>query len=225
MGNGGNKHAGLSIGLHSKYITPESVVGIYAPSEPVLRGRLSAIRFKTLGTDITIINMYPPPPCAGGKAWDLYCYILEKCALLITRLPSRTTPILCTDANNKLGYDKANGSITRMVSPAVGDVQPEVGSIASTKFVELLEATGMAAINTFYPAGHTFFSATSPARSRISYVCAPAEVLAARVHSCKVLHKEGKKLQLIKKTQPADHFPLAVRLHLKLHIEKKNSCV
>ena len=91
------------------------------------------------------------------------------------------------------------------------------GEYNGGKLRELLDEHHMAAINTFFPAGATYYGQFGN-NSRIDYVCLPRTML-ARVESCKVLFSVGKRLQLIPAAGKRDHMPLQCGFRHRLGFE------
>jgi hypothetical protein len=104
-----------------------------------------------------------------------------------------------------------------LVSSCFGAEQPAPENYNGGKLRELLDEHHMAAINTFFPAGDTYYGQFGN-NSRIDYVCLPQTML-ARVESCKVLFSAGKRLQPIPAAGKRDHMPLQCGFRHKLGFE------
>jgi len=104
-----------------------------------------------------------------------------------------------------------------LVSSCFGAEQPAPENYNGGKLRELLDEHHMAAIDTFSPAGDTYYGQFGN-NSRIDYVCLPRTML-ARVESCKVLFSAGKRLQLIPAAGKRDHMPLQCGFRHKLGFE------
>ena len=104
-----------------------------------------------------------------------------------------------------------------LVSSCFGAEQPAPENYNGGKLRELLDEHHMAAIDTFFPAGDTYYGQFGN-NSRIDYVCLPRTML-ARVESCKVLFSAGKRLQLIPAAGKRDHMPLQCGFRHKLGFE------
>ncbi len=103
--------------------------------------------------------------------------VLKWCTSTLKALPLRTTPILCADANVRLGDTEClagEGMVPTI--QVVGPSQPQAESSHAGPFRTFLEEAGLLAVNTFYDCendGNTFFGNTAGSRSRIDYICMP----------------------------------------------------
>ena len=95
-----NKCAGVSISVNKRYYRREQIVQIAYPTEPRLSGRALALRCIRATSDITFVNSYVPP---GHKAMRIVQKLYAWINNLLIRLPRRTIPVLCTDANGHVG--------------------------------------------------------------------------------------------------------------------------
>ena len=77
----------------------------------------------------------------------------------------------------------------------------------------------MPVINTFHGGEATFVS-TRGNMTSIEYIAAPADML-ARLRLCRVLVKNGIRLQLVRSTQSHDHSPV-IAVFLKRSVERKS---
>ena len=91
--------------------------------------------------------------------------------------------------------------------------QPGVEGYSAMKSREVLEMEDMAAINTHYPSGDTYYGPSSS--SRMDYICMPVGML-HNVGSCNVLHRLGKSMQMISPRDMRDHMPLMVEADMML---------
>ena len=98
-------------------------------------------------------------------------------------------------------------------SACVGDAEPEVEGWAGSNVRSFLEDTGLAAINTHWTTGPTFFSGSSGYSSRVDHICLPAAAVSeGKVSSCWAMEEEGMQSQLIRSVFKTDHFPVAIKV-------------
>ena len=175
------------------------------------------MRLKSGRYDILIIGAYLPPFTGNTKDFAKHKQTVDKvlswCQGQIQQVPCRCTPILCLDLNDKLGYIQEEGLLQLGQGAHVGSCQPGVEGYSAMKFREVLEMEDMAAINTHYPSGDTYYGPSSS--SRIDFICMPVGML-HKVETCKVLHRRGKSLQMISSRDLRDHIPLLVEADLLL---------
>ena len=104
-----------------------------------------------------------------------------------------------TDLNDRMGvptHDKEDQAVT-------GDLFPEREGLAVSLFRDILQEEEMAVINTFQGREATFAS-TRGRFTSIDCIAAPAHVL-ARLRLCRVVVRDGMRLQLVRSTQGHDH--------------------
>lgn len=138
-----------------KFFPAHAVSDIRHPPLGRIKGRAAMIRIKDgSDIDITIACMYPPPattPAAEAISADVMQWIEAQLQAPLRK----TTPIVCTDANCKLGDntdDDQDGLF--IASPAVGEEQPVKGDDRSRNLKYFLERGGLSAANTFYERPH-----------------------------------------------------------------------
>eukprot|EP00969_Alexandrium_andersonii_P098380 4342136-Alexandrium_andersonii.AAC.1 len=66
-----------------------------------------------------------PPLVAGAQASKTYRDVCSWIAADVARVPARSMPLICCDANAKIGYHYVDGLPHLSQSPAVGDCQPD----------------------------------------------------------------------------------------------------
>ena len=120
-------HAGCTIAI-SKYVARDmKVVWVYVPhmkQQSRIVGRFGAVRLKSATHDICPIVLYLPP-FTSMRNKSIYSQLLKFLDKFLARLPGRTIPMLFTDANAKVGYNKMDeeGPVLG-TSTAVGNVMP-----------------------------------------------------------------------------------------------------
>ncbi len=143
---------------------------VHTPADPALQGRALAIRIKQGTTvDITIVNMYFPPVQLHPNKEKITNKLYAWAEKLLDQLPVRNTPIICTDANGRMGQE-AHNRYPDSIGAENGD---EPTHRAGMRFAEFLAQNNMMAINTFVGIGPTFYSISSSGQSRVNYICIP----------------------------------------------------
>lgn len=200
--------------LHKSVFRAADAVSVSFPNVYSLRGRFGAVRTKR-GTslDATFVSMYAPP--AGTGQDSEAAKLLDYAAKFMYGLPSRTWSIVGMDANCRLGCAEAGDVDAVRVSSAVGLCEPDAEGDRGAQFRRFLEAQHLVAVNTFFPAGRTYYSALQASSSRIDFLVLPRGLL-NQVRTCVVDHQIGDQLQLIPSVYRADHRPLVVTVGLEL---------
>eukprot|EP00929_Paragymnodinium_shiwhaense_P021066 TRINITY_DN13845_c0_g1_i1.p1 TRINITY_DN13845_c0_g1~~TRINITY_DN13845_c0_g1_i1.p1 ORF type:complete len:1628 (-),score=116.54 TRINITY_DN13845_c0_g1_i1:570-5453(-) len=214
---GGNSHAGVSICLSTKVYDRSNIVSIVSSNDPCVRGRLGLVRLKQGASDITVASVYLPPGFADGAVRAVYAKVLASLQKAIDRTPSRSLPIIGIDANAHLGFlEKRSGERQAIPSCSVGLCEQERENQQGTAFREWLERNHFVAVNSYYEAGKTFFG-TQGSATRVDYLITSRSAYEAqRIKWCKVLHRAGDRLQLIRSTRRADHHPVCMRIRVQL---------
>jgi len=202
-----NRSAGLSILLGGK-VRHKRVVEVKSPPGS-LQGRAGAVRVKQGPLDIMIIGMYFPPAAAGHQKQlarvkavkALIMWVQE----IIHQCPARCVPLLFMDANTPLGVREG---------VAIDDEHVGMHGIAehtrvSDLLYEFMIEEGLAALNTFWEVGPTFYGPRG-GHSVIDYVMVPVEFM-ARVSKCCASIRLAKRLQLISCHSLRDHIPVLAR--------------
>eukprot|EP00959_Pyramimonas_sp_CCMP1952_P203753 4261042-Pyramimonas_sp.AAC.1 len=134
-----------------------------------IRGRAAAIRVKSFHGDITCLGLYFPPRSKGPREQLRLSRTIAKvheCASnVITDLPSRTFPLVESDVNDGLGI--ATGRHCPMIvveSTAIGAHGLSIEHQAGAAMRELAEIFDLAALDTFYPRGPSYYGAPTMAR-------------------------------------------------------------
>ena len=214
-----NKSAGLSIWLNKRSFSKHSVKYIGFPPD-MLAGRGAVLRVKTSKSDICIIAGYPPPFAGTAKQFPKHRSIVQTLykwiQKVVDELPARSTPFICLDANGKVGGSTESGMFSTTTSSAIGIVDPSEEDFNGRALKEILEFEHMTAINTFFPAGATYYGRCN--NSRIDYVCCPSMLL-QHVWACYTWLTAARKLQLFGGYKLRDHIPLVVEVEYELRYE------
>ena len=204
-----NKHAGVSISLAASKHKREELTHVAWPKDPCLAGRGLAVRSRRLTSDITFICAYVPPQ-ASGKPHNIAVKLYDWVAQVLNKLPARTLPVLCLDANAWTGLD---GSGVALHSAAIGPFDSAKENTNGRIFREFLERFYLVAVNTMVGAGPTYFSGTFETASRIDYICVPQGWWWSKlVQKPQVFMREGDRLQLVGCARRVDHRPVGAWL-------------
>ena len=189
-----------------------------APRDPKLQGRAGLVRVKTASADFAVLSVYLPPCFADNSIRRVWYSVMEWVSKSLDKLPSRCLPILCLDANPRVGKVACAGAVAIDTSDAVGQCEPELETPAGHAFKTFLEGQFMSAANTYFSAGKTFYPTRLASKpSRVDYICLPRSAIeAGRVSSCSVNEEAGDCLQLVRGHARADHRPLQMYLDVQL---------
>ena len=209
-----NAHAGVSIALKHKKFSEDTVVLVDAPRDPKLQGRAGLVRVKSGSADFAILSVYLPPCFADNSIRRVWHSVMQWVSKSLDKLPSRCLPILCLDANSRVGKVACARGVAIDTSDAVGQCEPELETPAGHAFKTFLEGQFMSGANTYFSAGKTFYPTSLASKpSRVDYGCLPGSAVeASRVSSCLVNEEAGDCLQLIRGHARADHRPLQMHL-------------
>ena len=153
------KASGIVIAFRRKLFSFKNLVRVHTPPAELL-GRVGAIRLKRGDVDFLVVNAYIP--VNPHKAQDRqYCdRVWAWIHHVLSQAPNRCVPILCLDANGRVGHGES--------SPSIGPAEPATENYNGGKLGELLSAHHMAAVNTFFPTGDTYYGQFGTS-SRIDY--------------------------------------------------------
>eukprot|EP00959_Pyramimonas_sp_CCMP1952_P148728 3111078-Pyramimonas_sp.AAC.1 len=119
-----------------------------------MEGRLGAVRCRGKVIDMTFVVGYAPTEPHGSAKER--CVQEKKCKQfwkslnsLVDTFPARTIPIFMIDANAKLGG--------KQESRYVGTCEPDDENFNGSRMRDFLEQQELAALNTFFETGPTFY--------------------------------------------------------------------
>ena len=186
------------------------------PTDPTLAGRALAVRVKNKHADICIISAYIPPCGAGEAARGITSRLLTWLRRLFVKLPARTLPLLCIDANCSFGLQKSGEFVVESdSSDSLGGCDPSHENGNSEVFQAMLEDFNLLACNTFVNTTPTFYSGVTGKGSRIDYICTSRSAFhSGLIEGVSVLEREGRRLQIVDAVRPVDHRPVSCRLRL-----------
>lgn len=186
------------------------------PTDPTLAGRALAVRVKNKHADICIISAYIPPCGAGEAARGITSRLLTWLRRLFVKLPARTLPLLCIDANCSFGLQKsAEFFVESDSSDSLGGCDPSHENGNSEVFQAMLEDFNLLACNTFVNTTPTFYSGVTGRGSRTDYICTSrAAFHSGLIEGVSVLEREGRSLQIVDTVRPVDRRPVSCRLRL-----------
>eukprot|EP00929_Paragymnodinium_shiwhaense_P034293 TRINITY_DN18681_c0_g1_i3.p1 TRINITY_DN18681_c0_g1~~TRINITY_DN18681_c0_g1_i3.p1 ORF type:complete len:336 (-),score=68.56 TRINITY_DN18681_c0_g1_i3:379-1386(-) len=221
-------HAGLAIAVRNKFGKELSVVGYYGPPARLasVRGRVGAIRCRSNVSDITIVGLYLPPYSSPSNK-NIYHKSLQFMDNFLSSIPARSTPVICMDANARVGLQAQDGGWQSGLSPAVGTVGtllPE--NAAGTALRLAMEKQYLCLANTVVGSGSdTYYS--SRTSTRIDYIAVPQTAAAAgRIRTINTLLDDVMYLQNKPSFHPRDHVPVYMDIDLVLgYTAKKENVV
>lgn len=194
-----SKGAGVIVALHRSAFSEANVVKVFVPPDD-FSGRIGGVRVKRRDVDFCVFSIYIPvePRTAAerrklDKIWRYLHWLIEQ-------LPSRCVPIVLCDGNGRTGSVPSQG---------IGHANPQRENHNGSQLRKLLDTQHLAAINTFFPVGHTWRGSMGIS-SRIDYVLLPT---ATHIRSCRILHDSARELQVIPAPGWRDHKPVQVVFH------------
>eukprot|EP00929_Paragymnodinium_shiwhaense_P042155 TRINITY_DN21867_c0_g1_i1.p1 TRINITY_DN21867_c0_g1~~TRINITY_DN21867_c0_g1_i1.p1 ORF type:complete len:272 (-),score=45.28 TRINITY_DN21867_c0_g1_i1:71-886(-) len=103
--NRNDAHAGITIALAARLLKAAKVTQVWNPDKK-LAGRLAAVRLKSACSDVLLVGMYPPP-WSSPRNRSKFELTIKHADKLISEQAHRVCPILCTDANARVGLRPA----------------------------------------------------------------------------------------------------------------------
>ena len=187
--------AGVCIAISSKTFSPRNVVSIADVPEE-FAGRVAAIRVRRQDVDFLFVAVYVPVEPHKTTDRNKIAKLWEYLYKLLNNIPSRCVPVICIDANGRVGSQ---------TSDSIGPCDSQRENSNGKQLRELCEHHHLCLVNTFYPIGHTWRGEYTS--SRIDYIAIPKSML-QRVGNCRIFHRSGALLQKIAAPGWRDHRPL-----------------
>ena len=203
-----NPFLGNSIFIHKRLEQCCEVVDASSGKREIA-GRACTLRIARGLLDYTLICAYFPP--RNSMPNERYMKVCSSLANFIEKqiasCPARSTPVVAVDNNSDYLQTQYN-------QESVGEYTVENGkqNFAGEVLAEKCSYHRMAAANTFFDCGATWFGRQS--NSRIDVLWMP-RTLVKLVRKCVVLKGMGKKLQHANTKYRFDHFPLLVALPME----------
>ena len=201
-----NSHTGFQICLDKKTFGQQQVVRIYSPPQD-LQGRGGALRIKTAHVDFCFIVCYFHPCSPSAYTRKVNEALWEWIDGVVSVLPARCVPCLLGDFNAKVGRIRVEGVWQMHSDSNVGPHNAEQQNSSGDRFRDFLHKHYLAATNTFYNAGPTYYGIIAGYTSRVDYIRLP-QALLPQISKCCVWHGSGDSLQLVAGPGKRDHRPL-----------------
>lgn len=199
-----NKSCGIIIATDRRTVPANTVTQVFAPP-PELEGRLGGIRIRLRsGPDLTVLDAYFPPSKFPG-AVDIRRHMYEWIENIVRNSPIRTTIILSTDTNARLGTSPLiTPDGIQLIGTHTGQRENAAGSALRT----FLLRNQLTALNTVMSSarGHTWYC-TRGFSACVDYIITQPNMLNSTV-DLKVLRRLGHYLQLPNFEVLADHVPI-----------------
>ncbi len=221
-----NRSAGIAIGWNLRSLNRSMVTQVHTAPK-IVCGRGLGVRFKGTKTDCYAMGLYvePMPKAKRDRPrWRQGTQALMTwAASTLGTLGARTTIVLATDLNDRMGIPQNGGLDARPFSimedwddARVGPHEAEHEGEAATRFREVLATGDLYLPTTWAPLGPTFFGPRNHT-SRIDFV----GVSTGRREATEVRHlwRAGKRLQLIPTKAVRDHIPTLITTDCELHYE------
>ena len=152
-----NRSVGVSICLNEKKYSKANTLRVASPSKGQAKGRAGLVRNCNGDVDHSIFALYfpPRPRVRGSREFSVYTKIVSDILKWVDwqlcRLPKRTTPLVCTDLNDGLGFLEADKDLHLVQDRIVGPWYPDCEHYCSTAFRKLLQKHSLCVTNTFFP--------------------------------------------------------------------------
>ena len=129
---------------------------------PSLQGRGLAVRSRRCCSDITYICAYAPPAPNTGNALGVTTKLHSWIAHVLSKLPCRTSPVLCMDDNTGVCKDGE-----AVVSESIGACDAEIQNANGSIFTQFLERFHLVVYRTPWrvPGRHTILELSAPRRA------------------------------------------------------------
>ena len=164
---------------------------ITPPLGSAAQGRVGCVLLKTKQTDLALMAAYLPP-INSSYNHKLYLITIDVIKNILKNLPTRALPIILLDANAKVGPSPGpEGTLMAGLHNCIGCCSAVKEDAAGTIFRSFLNETNLAAANTFWPAGDTYYGHNSS--SRVDYILIdPGLVQHVRTKGCDTLYLPAK---------------------------------
>ena len=204
-----NKSCGISCLMKERW--SRCVSAAFEPPKN-LRGRLAAIRVRTMNEDLTLIACYFPH--RGLYHQKKHDQLVKAMTSWIQKtldiLPSRTLPVILGDFNDQFGFDRDDrGFPTQQDDGVTGEWATGEQHNTARQVREILAVHHMYLATTACGIGPTYNGAAS--RTTIDHIAIPFSA-SGRVLQCCTLMKHMRRLQLINTASPRDHAPVLLRI-------------
>ena len=203
------KYTGVAVGLAKSRFAKQSVVQVFTPVDPVLKGRFGMLRAKTKVYDITVANVYAPVESSERKQQEKVKRFRSAVDRELSLIPARSVLVLLGDFNGKLAMEQdTHGDF--LVGPGAAKAHSTSGQAVA----HVLRKHHLVATNTLKRTTPAFYGANGKGHSWIDFICIP-QALASRVVWAHTLDKEGDMLQYIDTQDRRDHRPVAVSFYYR----------
>lgn len=206
-----NKSCGVSIMISTRFRLHAHVKEVYLPPA-TLAGRVGGLRVRRGRADDTFLVAYFPPKVHTTAKQAEYKATVQKIvdwiAFRLARTLASSIAGIAIDLNDGVGMEKQEGEWEASVESCVGPVEPDQEGFAATRPKQVAELYGLCFVNTFFPAGPTYYGANGR-RSRVDYILAPLSIL-PHMQQCGTLGRAARRLQLIPSFEHRDHIPLQI---------------
>eukprot|EP00969_Alexandrium_andersonii_P207457 9165434-Alexandrium_andersonii.AAC.1 len=146
----------------------------------------------------------------AGRLWE---YVRA----FIARLPGRCIPLLCTDANARVGLQRVSDAWVPGQSMAIGEQFPQQENSNGGRLRTMLEEHEMHAVNTFFPISETYYGFFGD-RSRPDYICLPRS-MQQNITGCRALYSVARRVQAFSAPGIRDHIPILVEFEYQLSFD------
>ena len=191
---------------------------IYEPPDDIA-GRAGAIRVTRPDMDSLFLVFDFAPDMSNKEHKQVSRKVAKWVRSLVLKMPKRCTVFFGCDVSGKIGTE-TNGLD---FYPNVGRSSPDKENFNGVLFRELLVDTNLAAANTHFDTGSTFYSNRGNG-SRIDYIGTCVSMVTTRkVSKVMLLNKSGDRLQKARVCGRNDHRPLALYCNVALEFRPPTS--
>eukprot|EP00929_Paragymnodinium_shiwhaense_P042156 TRINITY_DN21867_c0_g2_i1.p1 TRINITY_DN21867_c0_g2~~TRINITY_DN21867_c0_g2_i1.p1 ORF type:complete len:300 (-),score=49.29 TRINITY_DN21867_c0_g2_i1:196-1095(-) len=174
--NRNDAHAGITIAIALKLLKAGKVSQVWNPDRR-LAGRLAAVRIKSACSDVLIVGMYPPP-WSSPRNRSKFELTIKHADKLISEQAHRVCPIICADANARVGLRPAEdgGGWCQDEAEQIGHWFDEYENQPGKLFRTLAVKQAISLVTTLWPNGPTYFHPKTSG-TRIDYIGVPTAMM------------------------------------------------
>ena len=220
-GSMSNKSCGITFMFRKKRISRQHIRKVWLPQKAVW-GRAAFVRIKSSQFDVTVGGFYFPP--RGGVGYDtgkietITRMLCEFVGATLAELPQRTSLIMGGDVNDGMGMERVGDYLQPVDSCSLGDFGRSEEHYAATHLRQVLEASGVVVLSTYWACGPTYYGHLPNRSSIIDYICVWSWML-PNINKCCLLNRLSRKLQIIPSKRPRDHIAMMVDYNHQLNYE------
>lgn len=212
-GKHSNKSCGVHLCLNTSLFAQQYFNAVYSPPTK-LAGRGGAVRYILPFLDICFITWYAAPNPNSTIDRETNVMLCEWLSRVIGKLPKRCFVVFSCDCNGHVGITEEQMECM----PAIGDYDQAKENFHGKVFRQLLQDTGMVAVNTHFPVGDTYYGDNTS--TRVDYIGIKEAHFPDVVEECFIPEAKADRLQHIRIQGKRDHRPIALWIRHQLQYSK-----